>query len=104
MNITTSRPHGNINFKLNKIYQAAAARMFYIWGEVSYLKYFNANVNIKFHKALSSQLETILDIEHQQSNSINDETFEDYYNEGRTHKSYLKINNLYSSNCKSFRS
>jgi hypothetical protein len=47
MNITTFRPHdtfigrtnGNINLKVNKIYQAAAARMFFIWGEVSYFKY-----------------------------------------------------------------
>jgi len=34
-----------------------------------------------FYKALSSQLEAILETE-QQSNSTNDETFEDYYNEG----------------------
>jgi len=45
INMTTFRPHesfavratGNINARLNKLYQAAAARMFYIWGEVSYL-------------------------------------------------------------------
>lgn len=44
--MTTFRPHesfavratGNMNARLNKLYQAAAARMFYIWGEVSYLK------------------------------------------------------------------
>ncbi len=44
INMTTFRPHesfairatGNMNARLNKIYQAAAARMFYIWGEVSY--------------------------------------------------------------------
>jgi hypothetical protein len=43
--MTTFRPHesfairatGNMNARLNKLYQAAAARMFYIWGEVSYL-------------------------------------------------------------------
>ena len=43
INMTTFRPHesfavratGNSNSRLNKLYQAAAARMFYIWGEVS---------------------------------------------------------------------
>ena len=43
INMTTFRPQdsfgarstGNINARLNKLYQAAAARMFYIWGEVS---------------------------------------------------------------------
>jgi len=78
-NITTHRTHdsaigrsnGNTNQRFNKIYQAAAARMFYIWGE-----------------ALSSQLEAILDAE-QQSNSTNDETFEDYYNEGRNLNIYI---------------
>ena len=43
INMTTFRPQesfasratGNINSRLNKLYQAAAARMFYIWGEVS---------------------------------------------------------------------
>ena len=30
------RPTGNMNARLNKLYQAAAARMFYIWGEVSH--------------------------------------------------------------------
>jgi hypothetical protein len=42
--MTTFRPHesytaraaGNMNSRLTKLYQAAAARMFYIWGEVSY--------------------------------------------------------------------
>ncbi len=42
--MTTFRPHesfairptGNMNARLNKLYQAVAARMFYIWGEVSY--------------------------------------------------------------------
>ena len=46
INITPFRPHeatlgrtnGNISTKLNKTYQAAAARMFYIWGEVSSFK------------------------------------------------------------------
>jgi len=78
-NIITHRTHdtaigrlnGNTNLRFNKIYQAAAARMFYIWGE-----------------ALSSQLEAILDAE-QQSNSTNDETFEDYYNEGRNLNIYI---------------
>ncbi|CAF5137209.1 unnamed protein product, partial [Rotaria sp. Silwood1] len=76
MNMTTFRPHdkytgrpsGTINLKLNKIYQAAAARMFYIWGDT-----------------LSSQLETMLDIEQQQNSTAHlwnkDEIFEDYYNE-----------------------
>ncbi|CAF3964235.1 unnamed protein product, partial [Rotaria sp. Silwood2] len=76
MNMTTFRPHDtctgrasvNVNLKLNKIYQAAAARMFYIWGD-----------------ALSSQLESILDIEQQQNSTTylwnKDEIFEDYYNE-----------------------
>jgi hypothetical protein len=45
INLTTFRPQesfaaarttGNMNSRLNKLYQAAAARMFYIWGEVSY--------------------------------------------------------------------
>lgn len=44
INMTTFRPPesfavratGNMNTRLNKLYQAAAARMFYIWGEVSY--------------------------------------------------------------------
>jgi hypothetical protein len=44
INMTTFRPHesfairatGNMNARLNKLYQSAAARMFYIWGEVSY--------------------------------------------------------------------
>ena len=45
LTITTFRPQdastGRItNTRLNKIYQAAAARMFYIWGEVSHVKYF----------------------------------------------------------------
>lgn len=43
INMNTFRPQesfgvratGNMNARLNKIYQAAAARMFYIWGEVS---------------------------------------------------------------------
>ncbi len=54
MNITTFRPHdtfigrtnGNTNSKLNKIYQAAAARMFFIWGEVCHLKYFEKKLLI----------------------------------------------------------
>jgi hypothetical protein len=29
------RTNGSSNLKINKIYQAAAARMFYLWGEVS---------------------------------------------------------------------
>ncbi|CAF0895311.1 unnamed protein product [Rotaria sp. Silwood1] len=100
INMTTFRPHesfavrttGNMNARLNKLYQAAAARMFYIWGE-----------------ALSSQLEAILDNEqHQQQQQIttdhtnetgiglegggtsfwnNDETYEDYYNEAIVNRS-----------------
>ncbi len=43
MNSTSFRPHDafigrtndHTNLKLNQIYQAAAARMFYLWGEVS---------------------------------------------------------------------
>jgi hypothetical protein len=31
------RINGNTYIKLNKIYQAAAARMFYLWGEVNNL-------------------------------------------------------------------
>ncbi len=46
--MTTFRPHesfavratGNMNARLTKLYQAAAARMFYIWGEVSYSNIF----------------------------------------------------------------
>ena len=45
INMTTFRPHesfavrttGNMNARLNKLYQAAAGRMFYIWGEVKCL-------------------------------------------------------------------
>jgi hypothetical protein len=37
-------------------------------------------------KALSSQLEAILDIDQQQNLWNNDETYEDYYNEGKTIK------------------
>jgi hypothetical protein len=93
MNITTYRPHdalsgrlnGNTNSRLNKIYQAAAARMFYIWGEVSCLIF--SEYILLLIKALSSQLEIILDTEQQQNSSTNqwnsDETFEDYYNEGK---------------------
>jgi hypothetical protein len=45
LNITTFRPQdastGRVNgTRLNKIYQAAAARMFYIWGEVCVLTKF----------------------------------------------------------------
>ncbi|CAF4726018.1 unnamed protein product, partial [Rotaria socialis] len=97
INMTTFRPHesftvratGNMNSRLNKLYQAAAARMFYIWGE-----------------ALSSQLETILDNEQQQVTTDHtnetgigleggvgssfwnsDETYEDYYNEAIVNRS-----------------
>lgn len=43
INMNTFRPQdsyaartpGNMNARLTKVYQAAAARMFYIWGEVS---------------------------------------------------------------------
>ncbi|CAF0720544.1 unnamed protein product [Adineta steineri] len=89
INMRTFRPHesyaarttGNMNARLTKLYQAAIARMFYIWGE-----------------ALSPQLETILDNEQKQlatdNNNTNetgggrttlwnsDETYEDYYIEG----------------------
>ncbi|CAF0992403.1 unnamed protein product [Rotaria sordida] len=104
INMTTFRPHesfavratGNMNARLNKLYQAAAARMFYIWGE-----------------ALSSQLETILNNEQQQQQQQtttdhtnetglglegggagggtnfwnSDETYEDYYNEAIVNRS-----------------
>ncbi|UJR28934.1 hypothetical protein I4U23_010152 [Adineta vaga] len=96
INMTTFRPHesyaarttGNMNARLTKLYQAAAARMFYIWGE-----------------ALSSQLETILDNEQQQQKAAenanetggggaggatfwnSDETYEDYYNEAIVNRS-----------------
>lgn len=54
INMTTFRPHesyaaratGNMNARLTKLYQAAAARMFYIWGEVSDCEYsFRTNFN-----------------------------------------------------------
>ncbi|CAF1499533.1 unnamed protein product, partial [Adineta ricciae] len=94
INMTTFRPHesyaarttGNMNARLTKLYQAAAARMFYIWGE-----------------ALSSQLENILDNEQQQIAADNanetgggsggatlwnsDESYEDYYNEAIVNRS-----------------
>ncbi|CAF0857757.1 unnamed protein product [Adineta steineri] len=82
MNITTHRLHetcygrtsANANTKLTKLYQAAAAKMFYIWGD-----------------ALSSQLESILDTEEKQNlakDSWNyDETFDDYYNEAIINRS-----------------
>ena len=39
--VNTFRPHENSNTRMNKIYQAASARMFYIWGEVRmFLFYF----------------------------------------------------------------
>ncbi|CAF3808214.1 unnamed protein product [Rotaria magnacalcarata] len=70
----TGRANGSINVRVNKIYQAAAGRMFYIWGD-----------------ALSSQLESILNIELQQNLSTNlwnkDEIFEDYYNEAIVNRS-----------------
>ncbi|CAF4414152.1 unnamed protein product [Rotaria socialis] len=70
----TGRTNGSINVRANKIYQAAAGRMFYIWGD-----------------ALSSQLESILNIELQQNLSTNlwnkDEIFEDYYNEAIVNRS-----------------
>lgn len=34
----TMRTNGSIRLRLNKVYQAAAARMFYIWGDVSFTK------------------------------------------------------------------
>jgi hypothetical protein len=48
INMTTFRPQesfaprgaGNMNSRLTKLYQAAAARMFYIWGEVSLFREF----------------------------------------------------------------
>ncbi|CAF0812442.1 unnamed protein product, partial [Didymodactylos carnosus] len=103
INLTTFRPHdsfpvrnGNMNSKMNKLYQAAAARMFYVWGE-----------------ALSAQLECILDNENngsvnrsvntgdneilsnyyqQQQNDLQsfwnyDETPDDYYNEAIVNRS-----------------
>lgn len=110
--MTTFRPQesfgvratGNINARLNKIYQAAAARMFYIWGEVSDRAwncfFFRRKIIYTsfLSKALSSQLETILDKEQAQNTADannefggggganfwnSDETYEDYYNEGR---------------------
>jgi hypothetical protein len=49
INMTTFRPQesfaprgaGNMNSRLTKLYQAAAARMFYIWGEVSLFREFS---------------------------------------------------------------
>ncbi|UJR20708.1 hypothetical protein I4U23_023829 [Adineta vaga] len=68
------RANGNPSVKLARIYQAAAARMFYIWGE-----------------ALASQLEIIMNTEQQQSSTEQlwntDETFEDYYNEAIVNRS-----------------
>jgi len=40
------RAHGNKNLRLTKIYQAAAGRMFYMWGEVSI--YLEQNLNTNF--------------------------------------------------------
>jgi len=40
------RAHGNKNLRLTKIYQAAAGRMFYMWGEVSI--YLERNLNTNF--------------------------------------------------------
>ena len=41
----------------------------------------------------------------QQTHSTNDETFEDYYNEGSNHQTYIKIiTNFHYSSCESFRS
>lgn len=118
INMTTFRPHesfairatGNMNARLNKLYQAAAARMFYIWGEVSdhharfhCKEHFDGTDHLYigcFVKALSSQLESILDNEQKQMNLDNnnesgggagatannfwnsDESYDDYYNEG----------------------
>ncbi|CAF3810181.1 unnamed protein product, partial [Didymodactylos carnosus] len=104
INLSTFRPHdsfpirnGNMNLRMNKLYQAAAARMFYVWGE-----------------ALSAQLESILDNEQQNlstNRSVNpneseilsnyyqqqqndlqgfwnyDETPDDYYNEAIINRS-----------------
>jgi hypothetical protein len=78
------RTNGNANTKINKIYQAAAARMFYLWGE-----------------ALSSQLESISDIEQDRTN---DEIFEDYYNEGKSRSINFIIIDFYFSNCESYQS
>ncbi|CAF1372114.1 unnamed protein product [Adineta ricciae] len=62
------RANGNPSIKLARIYQAAAARMFYIWGE-----------------AIAAQLEIIMNNEQMQTSMDNlwstDESFEDYYNE-----------------------
>ena len=125
INMTTFRPQesfavrttGNMNARMTKLYQAAAARMFYIWGEVSHCHsqhspgerarehLSDATLTYLFKsKALSSQLEAILDDEQKQLNLDNsndagggaggaggagatsswnnDESYEDYYNEG----------------------
>lgn len=36
-----SRTNGNSSGKINKIYQAASARMFYLWGEVIHSLHIN---------------------------------------------------------------
>ena len=100
----TSRPlatlPGRVNpeyhFKLNRLYQAAAARMFYTWGEVSQRMLSGARRAVHFNaQALSSQLEVLLNADVDPNRQwTGDETYEDYYNEGRQCLCALSIESL----------